>query len=509
MYMVLLCWRYLKTRYLAFACIISVMLGVATLIVVNSVMNGFSAKLRNLLHGVVSDVVIEGHGMDGFTDPYGKIARIRKDPYLNEQIEAMAVTLEAFAMVQFQNQATGEMVTRPVRVMGIDVDSRSKVGGFWQNLHSYKVQKEKNEKNHTDTALPPASFTIPKHVEDAYLRIEEGVEQDRFIDSVFPKKDDPKLDGFGIPEGLKDLFKEDAKEKKDKLPPPMPVPHNPRVPKGAIVGHLIAHFKFRDPNTGEVKEAEAIGPGDTIVITTVSGQRLTPVYDSFVVTDYFRSEMSEYDANSIFVPLDHLQHLRNMENRGSNILIRLKNYDEAAKVTDKLREMFGRTLLVHTWEEKQGPLLKAIEIEKRILNVLLFMIIAVAGFGILAIFSMIVSEKTRDIGILKALGASSGGILRIFLGYGLLLGVVGAGMGTILGLSITWNINEVEHVLAAATGGDVFDKTIYYFNEIPTQVSPYAVTVVNIGAMAIAIVFSILPALRAAMLHPVQALRYE
>src|SRR5213592_2287144 len=103
MYQLLLCWRYLRTRYLAFACIISVMLGVATLIVVNSVMNGFSTKLRTLLHSVLSDVVMEGHSLEGFHDPAGKIARIRKDPYLNSQIDAMAVTLEGFAMVQYRN----------------------------------------------------------------------------------------------------------------------------------------------------------------------------------------------------------------------------------------------------------------------------------------------------------------------------------------------------------------------------------------------------------------------
>src|SRR5207244_1951198 len=100
-----------------------------------------------------------------------------------------------------------------------------------------------------------------------------------------------------------------------------------------------------------------------------------------------------------------------------------------------------------TWEGKQGPLLAAISVEKGILNVLLFLIIAVAGFGILAIFSMIVVEKTRDIGILKALGASNIGIMNIFLGYGLLLGVVGAFMGTALGVTITVDITEIERGL--------------------------------------------------------------
>jgi len=133
----------------------------------------------------------------------------------------------------------------------------------------------------------------------------------------------------------------------------------------------------------------------------------------------------------------------------------------------------------------------------------------VAGFGILAIFSMIVVEKTRDIGILKALGASNGGVMNIFLGYGLLLGLVGAGLGTGLGLVITIYINNIEKALARITGQDIFDRSVYYFNEIPTSIQGWAVTFVNVGALAIAVFFSVLPSLRAAMLHPVRALRYE
>jgi lipoprotein-releasing system permease protein len=164
---------------------------------------------------------------------------------------------------------------------------------------------------------------------------------------------------------------------------------------------------------------------------------------------------------------------------------------------------------VSTWEQKQGPLLGAIAIEKGLLNILLFLIIAVAGFGILAIFSMIVVEKTRDIGVLKALGASNAGVMNIFLGYGLLLGLVGATLGTGLGLTITLRINEIEKLLTAYTGHEIFDRSIYYFKDIPTDVQTMTVVLVNVGALVVAVVFSVLPALRAAMLHPVRALRYE
>src|SRR3979409_1562129 len=98
MYKLLLCCRYLRTRYLALACIVSVMLGVATLIVVNSVMAGFGTKLRERLHGFLSDIVLESYGMEGFEDAAGKMERLRNDPFLGPRIVAMSPTMEVFAM---------------------------------------------------------------------------------------------------------------------------------------------------------------------------------------------------------------------------------------------------------------------------------------------------------------------------------------------------------------------------------------------------------------------------
>jgi lipoprotein-releasing system permease protein len=461
-----LCWRYLRTRYLALVCIVSVMLGVATLIVVNSVMGGFSTKLRDRLHGLLSDVVIEAWDYDGFANPEGKMALIRSDPWLNEHIEAMAPTLEIFAMLQFKYR--GMPIMRTVRLIGVEPESRARLGGFAEHM----VLRQ----GHPAFELTADGHQRQEALHPPHHRVFEDIPLD------------PPAPG--------------AK------PNPDPPPSRPFVVQGAIVGHAIAHF--RNPDTKE--EVCTLQPGDDVIITTVGGgQVLSAVQARFAVADYFRSEMSEYDANYVFVPLDYLQQLRTLQNHATSLQIRLKNYDrDSEEVVKRLTTLFaGAPVQVQTWEHKQGPLLAAIGVEKGILNILLFLIIAVAGFGILAIFSMIVVEKTRDIGILKALGASNGGVLKIFLGYGLLLGLVGACIGSGLGLTITTYINQIERFLTSMTGKEIFPREVYYFKEIPTHIQVGSVLLVNAGAIAIAVVFSILPALRAALLHPVRALRYE
>jgi lipoprotein-releasing system permease protein len=467
-YKLLLCWRYLRTRYLALACIVSVMLGVATLIVVNSVMGGFSTKLKDRLHRLLSDVVVEAQTFDGFADPKGKMELIRSA--VGDKVEAMAPELEAFALLQFRVGA--EMNTRVVRLIGIDPEARSRLGGFAEFLTERKNQ-------------PHPSFDLPR---DARERSDLRNASERFQISMLPATAPPGE------------------------PPLDPTPTVVRVPQWVVLGRAIAYFRYKDARTDppQLKEACALPVGSEVVLTTLSGAKMAPVYDSFVVCDYFMSDMSEYDANLVFVPLEHLQILRGMEDRATSIQIKLKDYRDAPEVVAKLRQLFPYGLYqVSTWEEKQGALLAAIGVERGILNILLFLIIAVAGFGILAIFAMIVVEKTRDIGILKALGASNGGVMRIFLGYGLLLGLVGAGLGTALGLSITVNINGIEHLLSRLTGQDIFPRDVYYFDKIPTDIQTWMIVFVDLGAVGIAVLASVLPALKAALLHPVRALRYE
>jgi lipoprotein-releasing system permease protein len=464
MYKLLLCWRYLLTRYLALVCIVSVMLGVATLIVVNSVMGGFSTKLKERLHGLLSDVLVESYVHDGFPDPEHRMEQIRRSN-VGDKIAAMTPTIEVLGLIQFAQN--GQWISpRPVHLIGIDPEGRKLVGGFAEHL------------TRPDNKVHP-SFALTADAK-------------RWHDEHYFSGPPPALPSAPMRPG--------------EPPPPIPPAEEPKELASVLLGWSIAHY--RHPERGEL---EVLRPGDEVVLYTVSGQRLNAVYDNLVIADYFKSEMSEYDAQYVFVPLEWLQKQRTMENRATNILIKLKDYRDAVYVRNELAKLFPNEygFQVETWEDKQGALLAAISIEKGILNVLLFLIIAVAGFGILAIFAMIVVEKTRDIGILKALGASNGGVMKIFLAYGLLLGVVGAVFGDGLGITFTLYINQIEKFLGRVTGQEIFPRDVYYFDKIPTDIQTWSIVLVNVGAVAIAVIFSVIPALRAALLHPVRALRYE
>jgi lipoprotein-releasing system permease protein len=471
-YKLVLCWRYLLTRYLALVCIVSVMLGVATLIVVNSVMTGFSTKLKDRLHALLSDIDVEAYGFSGLDHPEEKMKRIRDDPFLNERIAAMTATMEVFALLKYE--INGETILKPVRLLGIDPTSRPRLGGFAEYLTD-----DENRRN--------PSFQLRGAALERWQREQE---RERLLSPPLPTSP-PRPDG---------------------LPPPAPPRTDEFKPTGVMVGYAIAHMRIPEvgPDGKVVTHEECVlPPGAEVVLMTVSGQRLEEVAFRCAVVDHVKTEMSEYDGNCVYVALEDLQHQRTMHGRATGIQVKLKDYEKDKKeVKERLQALFP-AYGISTWEDKQGPLLAAIAIEKGILNILLFLIIGVAGFGILAIFSMIVVEKTRDIGILKALGASNGGVMKIFLGYGLLLGLVGCALGSALGVAFTLNINEIEKKLASWTGQEIFNRSVYYFKDIPTDCQATSVLLINLGAVVIAVLFSILPALRASLLHPVRALRYE
>ena len=225
-----------------------------------------------------------------------------------------------------------------------------------------------------------------------------------------------------------------------------------------VLGIALASFAHRN---GEDQFLAL--PGDDVKLTFPTGRHAAqgPSSDDFTIVDFYESKMSEYDASFVFVPIRKLQELRGMidpDDRRRPRQLRSRSSSSPAPTATRSATSCERAFppravtACSTWRDKQGPLLAAVQMETAILNVLLFMIIAVAGFGILAIFFMIVVEKTRDIGILKSLGASGRGIMGIFLGYGLSLGLVGSGVGMVIGLLFVRYINHIADLLGWITG---------------------------------------------------------
>jgi lipoprotein-releasing system permease protein len=532
MYKLLLSWRYLRTRYIALASIISVTLGVGTLIVVNSVMAGFAREMHQRLHNILADVIVESHSLDGLSEPKWHMEEIRK--VCGDDLVTMTAAVHVPAMLNIQ--VRGEWVTRQLTLIGIDEATYADVSDFRpfllhpENRERLSFQLREDGYKNADHELPPSGWKY-RRLKVAYEREFEA--QQRLMREA--------MNPGGAGEGTGDRGQETGDSESAIRNPQSAIPADPTIPQdpfaatanatpentfdpareqfpGVILGIAIGSVRQRDKE-GNVADYFLCRPGDDVRITFPSaGTPPKAISDLFTVVDFYESKMSEYDSGFAFVPLRKLQEMRGMidpqtgVDAVTTIQIKLKPGADINAVRDKLQARFPAeefAYRVQTWRDMQGPLLAAVQMETTLLNILLFLIIAVAGFGILATFFMIVVEKTKDIGILKALGAPSRGVMSIFLGYGFSLGVVGSGVGMVGGLLFVIYINELAQLIEIVTGQEVFDPTIYYFQEIPTVIDPITIGWVMAGSVLIAVLASVLPALRAARLHPVEALRYE
>ncbi len=515
MYKFLLCWRYLRTRYIALASIISVTLGVATMIVVNAVMQGFTQEMYERLHSILSDVVIEAHSLEGFPDPKWHMEQVKR--VIGDDVVGMTPTVHVPAMLSFQYG--GQWVTRPVQLIGVDEKTQASAGDFATFLQhpqnrqqmtfelrdggydTVDHQAAKGGGGSNRDAMKGAGIERRRRNYAAQQKFDSAVQRaPAAANNTAPQPGSQPTIDIGS-----DIFTEKRPEPK--------VEYDPLKPHtGVVLGIALATYRDK-----ENQDRFLVLPGDDVKLTfPTAGTPPKALDDVFTVVDFYECKMSEYDSSFVFVPIEKLQELRGMVDPQSGtrfvtaIQIKLRPGVDNQLVRNKLRRAFPPELVsVQTWQDKQGPLLTAVQMETRILNLLLFMIVAVAGFGILAIFFMIVVEKTKDIGILKSLGASSSGIMGIFVGYGLLLGAVGAGGGMVIGLLFVAYIDQIADALAWLTGKPVFDPQIYYFFRIPTIVDPFTVSWIVAGALTIAVLASVLPARRASRLHPVEALRYE
>jgi len=495
-----------------------VTLGVATLIIVNSVMAGFAAEMHERLHGLASDILIECHASGGLPDPDANLAEIRK--VLGNRLEGSSVSVHVPGMLGIE--FNGQLITRHVNLVGIDPQTYDKVSQFGRFLLHPANQKQVDFQL-KETGFAPDREGFPESgwgYRRQRVAYDEALELERQrVESMLRRargetlKADTASEGPSMPVDFSTSMFAEAGANGPKTFDPA----SEQFP-GIVLGISTCSARLRD-EAGKVQDHYYCRPGDDVRMMFPNASDNTKVVNQkFTVVDLYESGMSEYDSTFAFVRLDKLQEFRGMIDPISGVrsvtAIQLKLVEGANLnvARDDLRRRFPPdqyALNIQTWRDMQGPLLAAVRLETTILNILLFLIIAVAGFGILATFFMIVVEKTRDIGTLKALGASSAGIMSIFLSYGVLLGIVGSVVGMIGGLVFIRNINSIAALIEDVTGQEVFDPTVYYFSKIPTIIDPFTIAWVVAGSIAIATMASVLPSLRAARMHPVRSLRFE
>ncbi len=290
------------------------------------------------------------------------------------------------------------------------------------------------------------------------------------------------------------------------------------------VADLAQHMKFGSLSalkSGEfnivlgIELARALNAtvGDKVVVIAPQGQvtpaGILPRLRQFTVVGIFAVDHYEYDSGLALIDLEDAQKLYRMGEQVSGVRLKLKDLFQARSVTHELAGRLGPGMYVNDWTRLNANFFRAVDIEKRMMFFIIFLIIAVAAFNIVSSLFMAVKDKQSDIAILRTLGASPGSVMKIFLIQGTLVGLIGTLAGVMGGVALAANVDVVVPFIENLFGFKFLSKEVYQISDLPSELRRSDILITAFFSFVVSVLATIYPSYRAAKINPAEALRYE
>jgi len=253
--------------------------------------------------------------------------------------------------------------------------------------------------------------------------------------------------------------------------------------------------------------------GDKVVLVAPQGQvtpaGILPRLRQFTVVGIFGVDHYEYDSGLALIDLEDAQRLFRFGDAVSGVRLKLKDLFKAIEVSRDLSRSLGPDIYASDWTRQHANFFRAVQIEKRMMFIVIILIIAVAAFNIVSSLIMVVTDKQADIAILRTLGAAPSSITKIFIVQGTLIGVVGTLLGLAGGISLALNVETVVPFIESMLGIKFLAKDVYYISDLPSELQAADVIVTAVVSFVLTMLATLYPSWRAAKTNPAEALRYE